>query len=64
VKKARSKEDIENFWRAIYGEKVWRNEEVNWIKYQSQQNPRMAWSPISETEVTMALRAMGKWKVP
>jgi hypothetical protein len=34
VKKAPSKEDIEKFWRAIYGEKVRRNEEVNWIKNQ------------------------------
>jgi hypothetical protein len=56
VKKAPSKKDIENFWTAIYGEKVWHNEEVNWIKNQRQKNPSMEWSPISETEVTMALR--------
>jgi hypothetical protein len=38
VKKAPSKEDIENFWRVIYREKVRHNEEANWIKNQCQQN--------------------------
>jgi hypothetical protein len=64
AKKAPSKEDTENFWRAIYGEKVRRNEEVNWIKSQRQQNPCMEWRPVSETEVTMALRTMLNWKAP
>jgi hypothetical protein len=58
VKKAPSREDTENFWRAIYGGKVWHNEEANCIKNQRQQNPCMEWSPIPETEVTMALSTM------
>jgi hypothetical protein len=64
VKKAPSKEDTENFWRAIYGEKVWHDEEANWIKNQRQQNPCMEWIPISETEVTIALRTTLNWKAP
>jgi hypothetical protein len=56
VKKAPRKEDIENFWRTIFGEKVWHNEEAYWIKNQRQQHPCMEWRPISETEVTMVLR--------
>jgi hypothetical protein len=36
VKKAPSKEDIENFWRAIYWEKVRHIEEASWIKNQCQ----------------------------
>jgi hypothetical protein len=55
VKKAPRKEDIENFWRTIFREKVWHNEEAYWIKNQRQQNPCMEWRPIFETEVTMAL---------
>jgi hypothetical protein len=62
VEKTPSKEDIENFWRAIYGEKVWHNEETNWIKNQRQQNPCMEWSPVSETEVTTVLRTTPSWK--
>jgi hypothetical protein len=64
VKKAPSEEDIENFWGAMYGEKVRHNEEANWIKNQRQRNPCMEWSPISETEVTMALRTTLNWKAP
>jgi hypothetical protein len=52
VKKAPSKEDIEDFWRA------------NWIKSQRQQNPCMESSPISETEVTVVLRTTLNWKAP
>jgi hypothetical protein len=63
-KKAPSKEDMENFWRAIYGEKVRHNEEVNCIKTQRAQNPHMEWSPISGTEVTMALRTTLNLKTP
>jgi hypothetical protein len=64
VKKVPRKEDIQNFWRTIFGEKVWHNEEAYWIKSQRQQNPCMEWRPISETEVTMALRTTLNWKAP
>jgi hypothetical protein len=64
MKKAPRKEDIENFWRKIFGEKVWHNEKAYWIKNQRQQNPCMEWRPISETEVTMALRTTLNWKAP
>jgi hypothetical protein len=63
-KKAPSKKDIENFWRAIYGEKVRHNEEANWIKNKREQNTCMERRPVSETEVTMALRTTQNWKVP
>jgi hypothetical protein len=64
VKKAPSKEDTENFWRAVYGEKVRHNEEANWIKNQRRQNPCMEWRPISETEVKMLLSTTQNWKAP
>jgi hypothetical protein len=64
VKKAPRKEDIENFWRTIFGEKVRHNEEAYWIKNQRQQNPCMEWRPIFETGVTMALRTTLNWKAP
>jgi hypothetical protein len=64
VKKAPRKEDIESFWRTIFGEKVWHNEEAYWIKNQHQQNSCMEWRPISETEVTMALQTTPNWKAP
>jgi hypothetical protein len=63
VKKAPSKEDIENFWGAIYREKV-RHNEANSIKNQRQQNSCMEWGPISETEVTRTLRTTINWKAP
>jgi hypothetical protein len=62
VKKAPRKGDIENFWRTIFGEKVWYNEEAYWIKNERQQNPRMEWRPIFETEVTMVLQTTLNWK--
>jgi hypothetical protein len=64
VKKAPSKEDIENFWRDIYGKKVGHKQGAVWIKNQRHQSPRMEWSPVSETEVTMALRTILNWKAP
>jgi predicted 3-demethylubiquinone-9 3-methyltransferase (glyoxalase superfamily) len=45
VKKGPDKEEVENFWREIYGKKIQHNEEVCWIKDQYQQNPGMEWSP-------------------
>jgi predicted 3-demethylubiquinone-9 3-methyltransferase (glyoxalase superfamily) len=41
VKNAPDKEEVENFWGEIYGEKVQHNEEACWIKDQYQQNPSM-----------------------
>jgi hypothetical protein len=38
VKNAPSKEEVENFWRDIYGKKVPRNGEAFWLKDQYQQN--------------------------
>jgi hypothetical protein len=64
VKKVPRKEDIENFWRTVSGEKVWHNEEAYWIKNQRQQNPCVEWRPVFETEVTMALRTILNWKAP
>jgi len=41
VKNAPDKEEVENFWREIYGKEVKHNGENNWIKNQYQQNPSM-----------------------
>jgi hypothetical protein len=64
VKNAPGKEEVENFWREIYGKKVSLYEEVCWIKGQCQQNPSMEWSPIREKDVAEALRTTLNWKAP
>jgi len=48
VKDAPSKEEVENFWTEIYGEKVLHNEEACWIKDRHQRSPSMEWS-LEET---------------
>jgi hypothetical protein len=63
-KKSTKKRGHREFWRTIFGEKVWHNEEAHWIKNQRQQNLCMEWRPISETEVTMGLRTALNWKAP
>ena len=64
VKNAPGKEEVENFWREMYGKKVSHNKEACWIKDQCQQNPSMERSPICEKEVVEALRSMLSWKAP
>ena len=64
VKNTPGKEEVENFWREIFGKKVSHNEEACWIKDQFQQNPSMEWSPICEKDVAEALRTMLNWKAP
>jgi hypothetical protein len=48
VKKVPGKEEVENLWREIYGEKVSHNEEACWIKDQCQQNASMELNPVCE----------------
>jgi hypothetical protein len=62
VKIAPGKEEVENFWREIYGKKVSHNKEACWIKDQCQQNPSMEWSPICEKNTEEALRTTLNWK--
>jgi hypothetical protein len=64
VKYAPGKEEVENFWRGIYGKKVPHNGEACWIKDQSQENPSMEWSPACEKDVAEALRTTLTWKAP
>jgi hypothetical protein len=64
VKNAPGKEEVENFWRKMYGKKVSHNEKACWIKDQCQQNYSMEWSPICEKEVVEALRSTLNWKAP
>jgi hypothetical protein len=64
VKNAPGKEEVENFWREMYGKKVSHNEEACWIKDQCQHNPSMEWNPICEKEVAEALRSTLRWKAP
>jgi hypothetical protein len=56
VKNAPGKEEVENFWREIYGKKVPHNGEACWIKDQPQENRSMEWSPVCEKDVAEALR--------
>jgi hypothetical protein len=64
VKNAPGKEEVENFWREIYGKKVSHNEEACSIKDQCQRNLRMEWGPICEKDVTEALKTTLNWKAP
>ena len=48
VKNAPEKQEMENFWREIYGKDVQHNGEAHWIEKQYQQNPSMEWSPVCE----------------
>jgi len=41
VKSEATKQEIENFWKEIFGKKVQHNEETYWIKTHCQQNPSM-----------------------
>jgi hypothetical protein len=64
VNNAPGREEVENFWRKIYGKKVQHNGEAGWIKNQYQQNPSMEWSPICAKDVVEALRTTLNWKAP
>jgi hypothetical protein len=64
VKNTPDKEEVENFWREIYGKEVHHNGEAHWIVNQYQQNPSMEWSPVCEKDVIGALRTMLNWKAP
>ena len=61
---APGKEELDNFWRKIYGKKVQCNGGAGWIKNQYQQNPSMEWSPIRAKDVAEALRTTLNWKAP
>ena len=64
MKNAPEKEEVENFWREMYGNKVNHNGEACWIKNQYQQNPSMEWSPICEKDIAEMLRTTLNWKAP
>ena len=64
VKNARDKEEVENFWREIYGREVQHNGKAHWIENQYQQNPSMEWSAVCEKDVADALRTTLNWKAP
>jgi len=62
VKNAPEKEEVENFWREIYGKEVQHNGEAYWFKNQYQQIPSIEWSPVREKDVAVALRTTLNWK--
>jgi len=64
VKNAPEKEEVENFWREIYGKGIQHNSATHWIKNQYQQNPSMEWSPVCEKDVAEALKTTLNWKAP
>ena len=65
VNNAPGREEVENFWRKIYGKKKFQyNGEAGWIKNQYQQNPSMEWSPICAKDVAEALKTTLNWKAP
>jgi len=64
VKSAPDEEEVENFWREIFGKEVQHNREAHWIKKQYQQNPSMEWNTVCEKDVAEALRTTLNWKAP
>jgi len=65
VKSALDKEEVENFWREIYGKKFNIMERRTGLKKnQYQQNSCMEWSPVCEKDVVEALRTTLNWKAP
>jgi hypothetical protein len=64
MKNTPGKEEVENFWREIYGKKVLHNEEACWIKDQYKQNSSVEWNPVCEKYVVEALRTTLNWKAP
>jgi hypothetical protein len=62
VKNAPKKEEVDNFWREIYVNKVKNSRESCWIKNQYQQNSSMQWSPVCEKDVAEVLRTTLNWK--
>ena len=68
MKDAPSKEEVENFWTEIYGEKVLHNEEACWIKDRHQRSPSMEWSQVCEKGVVRCTKNNAKlenpWKRP
>jgi virulence-associated protein VapD len=64
VKNVPEKEEVENIWREIYGNKVEHNTEACRIKNQYQQNSSMEWSPVCEKDVAEVLRTTLNWKAP
>jgi hypothetical protein len=43
VKSASTKEEMENFWKELFGKKGPTSAEAYWIKNQCQQNPSVEW---------------------
>ena len=64
MKNAPDEEEVENFWREIYGKKVQHNGETCWIKNQYQQNSSMEWSPVCEKDIAEVLRTTQNCKAP
>jgi hypothetical protein len=64
VKNASGKEELEDFWREIFGKNFSYNEEACWMKDQCQRDPSMEWSPICEKYVAEALRTTLNWNAP
>jgi hypothetical protein len=62
VKNAPDKEEMESFWREIYGKEFKHNGEAHWIENQYQQNPSMEWNPVCGKDVAEALRKTLNWK--
>ena len=63
VKNIPDKEEVENFWREIYGKEVQHNAEAQWVENQYQQNRSMERSPVCEKDAD-ALRTTLNWKAP
>ena len=64
MKNAPEKEEVESFWREIYGKGIQHTGKVHWIENQHQQNPSMEWSPVCGKDVAEALRTTLNWKTP
>jgi hypothetical protein len=64
VKNVPEKEEMENFWREICGNKFEHIREACCIKNQYQQSSSLEWSTVCEKDVAEALRTTLNWKAP
>ena len=55
------------FWKNIWGKSDPFNAEAGWLhreRLAQSGTPQMAWSPLTEEEITAAIKKLGNWKAP
>ena len=67
VKEIPTKENVENFWKGIWGNDKTYNKDASWIEKNATQNEEIniqEWENITVSEIKTALTKSQKWKSP